>query len=257
MQEEVETSAYDATAGIVENVATYQSLSINLVILKNLFSNSGYGYEESAYDEDEGETGMFSLLGAFEVSNSSKISQKKHKKLKSYNSRSYELGADLTFGQCTTGNKQSMLIGKRPASLHLGSIPTKRMRTASRQRVLSPFSSRATGTVQAHVKTDASSGDNSCQDDQSTLHGGYHIQKGAEVESVGDFEKHLPYDFAETSSMRPKKKKKPKHLVHKNSCRQTLWASLLCENCDYLLHICSSFFSAKVLKFYTVAGFHV
>ncbi|XP_042975984.1 chromatin modification-related protein EAF1 B-like isoform X1 [Carya illinoinensis] len=208
MQEEVETSAYDATAG--------------------------YGYEESAYDEDEGETGMFSLPGAFEGSNSSKFSQKKRKKFESYTSRSYEVGADLPFGQCSTGNQQSMLIGKRPASLHLGSIPTKRMRTATRQRVVSPFSARATGTVQAQVKTDASSGDtNSCQDDQSTLHGGYQIQKSAEVESVGDFEKHLPYDFAETSSMRPKKKKKAKHLASTYDLGWQLDSATLNEQRDH------------------------
>uniref|UniRef100_A0A2N9I759 Myb-like domain-containing protein n=1 Tax=Fagus sylvatica TaxID=28930 RepID=A0A2N9I759_FAGSY len=189
MQEEVDTSTYDAVAE--------------------------YGYEETAYDEDEGETSTFSLPGAFEGSNSAKFAQKKRKILmKSYTSRSYEVGAaDMTYGHCTTGTQQSMLIGKRPASLNVGSIPTKRMRTATRQRVLSPFSGGATGTVQAQVKTDASSGDtNSFQDDQSTLHGGSQIQKSVEVESVGDYEKQLPYDCAETS-IKPKKKKKAKHLA--------------------------------------------
>jgi hypothetical protein len=172
------------------------------------------------YDEDEGETSTFSLPGAFEGSKSSKFAQKKRKSLmKSYTSRSYEVGADMLY--CTTGNQQSMMIGKRPASLNVGSIPTKRMRTATRQRVLSPFSTGATGNIQAQVKTDASSGDtNSCQDDQSTLHGGSQIQKSVEVESVGDFEKQLPYDCAETS-IKLKKKKKAKHLVHKNSYQQT------------------------------------
>ncbi|KAM4070610.1 hypothetical protein ACB094_12G178000 [Castanea mollissima] len=187
MQEEVETSTYDAVAE--------------------------YGYEENVYDEDEGETSMLCLPGAFEGSKSTKFSQKKRKHLtKSYTARSFELGADLHYGQCTTGTQQSMLMGKRPASLNVGSIPTKRMRTATRQRVLSPFGAGATGTIQAQVKTDASSGDtNSCQDDQSTLHGGSQIQKSVEVESAGDFEKQLPYDSAETS-IKPKKKKKAKHL---------------------------------------------
>lgn len=139
--------------------------------------------------------------------------------MKSYTSRSYEVGVDVPYGHCTTGTQQSMLIGKRPASLNVGSIPTKRMRTATRQRVLSPFGAGAAGPMQAQMKTDASSGDtNSCQDDQSTLHGGSQIQRSVEVESVGDFEKQLPYDCGETSSMKSKKKRKAKHLVHKNCC---------------------------------------
>lgn len=156
------------------------------------------------------------MPGAFEGSKSSKSNQKKRRNLKIYASRSYEAGADLPFAQCTSATQQSMFMGKRPASLNVGSIPTKRMRTASRQRVVGPFGGGATGSnVQAQMKTDASSGDtNSFQDDQSTLHGGSQFQKSVEVESAGDFEKQLPYDYAETS-MKPKKKKKAKHLVHK------------------------------------------
>ncbi len=183
------------------------------------------------YDEDEGETSTFSLPGAFEGNKSSKFAQKKRISLmRSYTSRSYEVGADMPYGHCTSGTQQSMLMGKRPASLNVGSIPTKRMRTATRQSVLSPFSTGATGNMQAQVKTDASSGDtNSCQDDQSTLHIGSQIQKSVEVESVGDFEKQLPYDCAETS-IKLKKKKKAKHLVHKNSYQQTPGAFLSLEN---------------------------
>ncbi|GAV70699.1 HSA domain-containing protein/Myb_DNA-bind_6 domain-containing protein [Cephalotus follicularis] len=188
IHEEVETSVYDAAGE--------------------------FGCHENTYDEDEGETSLYYLPGAFEGTKSSKSSQKKRKNLmKSYTPRSYELGADLPYGQCTNGSQQSVLIGKRPAnSLNVGSIPTKRVRTAYRQRVVSPFNAGAAGGVQAPVKTDASSGDtNSFQDDQSTLHGGSQIQKSVEVESVGDFEKQSQYDFAETSA-KPKKKKKPKHL---------------------------------------------
>nr|XP_008372482.2 chromatin modification-related protein EAF1 B-like isoform X1 [Malus domestica]XP_017187926.2 chromatin modification-related protein EAF1 B-like isoform X1 [Malus domestica]XP_028958333.1 chromatin modification-related protein EAF1 B-like isoform X1 [Malus domestica]XP_028958334.1 chromatin modification-related protein EAF1 B-like isoform X1 [Malus domestica] len=185
MQEEVETSMYDAGAE--------------------------FGFQEAAYDEDEGETSTYYLPGAFEGSKSLKSNLKKQKNLKLYASRSYE-GADLPYGNCTTATHQSMLMGKRPASLNVGSIPTKRMRTASRQRVVSPFGAGANGNVLGPIKTDASSGDtNSFQDDQSTLHGGSQFQKSVEVESVGDFEKQLPYDYAETS-MKPKKKKKAKHL---------------------------------------------
>ncbi|XP_016650804.1 PREDICTED: chromatin modification-related protein EAF1 B-like isoform X1 [Prunus mume] len=187
MQEEVDTSMYDAGAE--------------------------FSFQEAAYDEDEGETSTYYLPGAFEGSKSSKSNQKKRQKLKIYASRSYEAGADLAFAQCTSATQQPVSMGKRPASLNVGSIPTKRMRTASRQRVVGPFGGGATGSnVQAQMKTDASSGDtNSFQDDQSTLHGGSQFQKSVEVESAGDFEKQLPYDYAETS-MKPKKKKKAKHL---------------------------------------------
>ncbi|XP_050388260.1 chromatin modification-related protein EAF1 B-like isoform X2 [Argentina anserina] len=183
MQEEVETSMNDAGAE---------------------FS------QDALYDEDEGETSTYYLPGAFDGSKSSTYNQKKRKGFKS--SRTYEAGADFPYGPCSTTNQQSMLMGKRPASLNVGSIPTKRMRTASRQRVVSPFGAGATGNVQTQIKTDASSGDtNSFQDDQSTLHGGSQFQKSMEVESVGEFERHLSYDHAETS-MKPKKKKKQKHL---------------------------------------------
>lgn len=156
------------------------------------------------------------MPGAFDGNKLSKSTQKKRKHLVSY-PRSYEPGADLPHGQCTSATQQSMLMGKRPASLNVGLIPTKRMRTANRQRVLSPFSALPTANVQVQVKTDASSGDTgSLQDDQNSLLGGSQFQKSMEVESVGDFDKQLSYDCAETS-IKPKKKKKAKHLVHINS----------------------------------------
>ncbi|XP_022758657.1 chromatin modification-related protein EAF1 B-like isoform X2 [Durio zibethinus] len=184
VQEEIETSVYDAGAE--------------------------FGYDDFVYDEDEGETSTYYLPGAFEDSKPSKLNQKRKNPMKLYPAIPYEMGADLPYGNCS---QQSMLIGKRPASsLNVGPIPTKRVRTGSRQRVLSPFSSAAAaGGLQAPTKTDASSGDtNSFQDDQSTLHGGFQIQKSMEVESVGDFERQLPYDCAETPT-KPKKKKKPKN----------------------------------------------
>ncbi|KAI4356403.1 hypothetical protein L6164_000428 [Bauhinia variegata] len=159
-------------------------------------NDTAAGSEENAYDEDEGETSAYYLPGVYEGTKSSISALKKHKNtIKSY-TRSSEVG----------------LFGKRPSSLNVGPIPTKRMRTASRQRVVSPFPVGATGMMQAQTKTDASSGDtNSFQDDQSTLHGGSQFQKSVEVESIGDFEKQLPYDYAETS-VKPKKKKKAKNL---------------------------------------------
>ncbi|XP_027353574.1 chromatin modification-related protein EAF1 B-like isoform X2 [Abrus precatorius] len=186
IQEEVETSMYDTA--------------------------TEFGYEDIAYDEDEGETSPYYLPGVYEGSRSSKSLQKKHKnRIKSYTHKSSEIGTDLPYGHYSTVAQQSMPFGKRSGTLNVGSIPTKRMRTASRQRVVSPFAVVA-GTVQAQAKTDASSGDtNSFQDDQSTLHVGLQIQKSMEVESVGDFEKQLPYDCGETSVKT--KKKKPKNLV--------------------------------------------
>ncbi|CAL0304525.1 unnamed protein product [Lupinus luteus] len=183
IQEEVETSMYDTAAE--------------------------FGSEETAYDEDEGETHTYYLPGVHEGSRSSKSVQKKHKnRMKSYTHKSSEVGTDLAYVHYTTGTQPSAIFGKRPGSLNVGAIPTKRMRTASRQRVVSPFTV-ATGTVQAQAKADASSGDtNSFQDDQSTLHLGLQVHKSVEVESVGDFEKHLPYDCGETSVKT--KKKKPK-----------------------------------------------
>ncbi|XP_004514270.1 chromatin modification-related protein EAF1 B-like isoform X2 [Cicer arietinum] len=186
IQEEVETSIYDTAA---------------------VFAG-----EEVAYDEDEGETSTYYLPGTYEGRRSSKSVQKKHKnRIRSYTHRSSEIGTDLPYVHYSTGAHPSTLFGKRPANLNVGTIPTKRMRTASRQRVVSPFAV-VTGTVQAQAKTDAaSSGDtNSFQDDQSTLHVGSQFQKSMEVESVGEFEKQLPYDCGETSVKT--KKKKPKTL---------------------------------------------
>ncbi|GKU86056.1 hypothetical protein SLEP1_g637 [Rubroshorea leprosula] len=187
VQDEVETSAYDAGAE--------------------------FRYHVSAYDEDEGETSTYYIRGSFEASKSSKANQKNRKHLNKSYTRPYEMGAELTYGNCAIRSQQSMLLGKRPAnSLNAGSIPTKRVRTGSRHnRVISPFNGAAPpGILQTPAKTDASSGDtNSFQDDQSTFHGGSQIQKSMEVESIGDYERHLPYDSAETP--RKPKKKKLKH----------------------------------------------
>ncbi|XP_044504174.1 chromatin modification-related protein EAF1 B-like isoform X2 [Mangifera indica] len=173
IQEEVDTSMYDAVAEL--------------------------GYHDIGYDEDEGETSAYYLSGAFGGTNSSKFSQKKRK--------------NMPYGHGTVGSEQSILIGNRSVgNLNAGSIPTKRMRTASRQRGIGSFSAGAAGSLQMPSKTDASSGDTSSyQDDQSTLHGGAQIQKSVEVESTGDFDRQLPYDCAETST-KPKKPKKAKYL---------------------------------------------
>lgn len=121
--------------------------------------------------------------------------------MKYHSSQSY----DLPYGSYTGGSNP--LMGKRPASnLNVGSAPMKRMRTASRQRIVSPFGCDTVGNLPVPSKTDASSGDTSSfQDEQSSLNGGSAFQKGIEVDSSGNFEKQLPYDMAETSG-KPKKK---------------------------------------------------
>ncbi|XP_042513267.1 chromatin modification-related protein EAF1 B-like isoform X2 [Macadamia integrifolia] len=197
-QEEVETSMYDAL--------------------------SEFGSRENAYEEDEGGTGTYYSPGNFQGRKPSKFVQKKQKTLlKSYPPRSYEVRAD-PYGHCMENKlatQPSSLMGKRPNSLAVGSIPTKRMRTASRQRVLCPFSAAATGSVQITNKTDVSSGDTSSfQDDQSTLHGGSQFRKEMEVESTGEFGKQLPSDYTDILT-KPKKKKKAKHLFYKNSLHST------------------------------------
>lgn len=169
------------------------------------FSSVDTGY--NGYDEDEEETSTYYLPGALECSKSFNLTHKKRKKAMKYHSaRSYDLGADLSYGGYNT------LMGKRPASnINVGSVPMKRMRTASRQKIVSPFGCGTVGSLPVPSKTDASSGDTSSfQDDQSSLNGGSAVQKGTEVESSANFEKQLPYDMAETSG-KPKKKKV--HLV--------------------------------------------
>ncbi|KAE8708113.1 Helicase/SANT-associated, putative isoform 2 [Hibiscus syriacus] len=185
VQEGIEMSAYDAGAE--------------------------FGYDDFVYDED-GETSTYYLPGTFEGRRSSKLNQNKLKNLmKSYPARHYKMAADLPYGNCA---QSSMVMGKRPGNnLNGGPIPTKRVRTGSRERVLSPFSSAAAaGDLQVPTQNDASSGDtNSFQGDQSTVHGGLRTQNRVEVESIGDFERQLPYDCAGTPR-KPKKKKKAKNL---------------------------------------------
>ncbi|KAK1397988.1 Helicase/SANT-associated [Heracleum sosnowskyi] len=189
MQEEVETSGYDA------------------------FPENGYG--ENALEEDEGETNTYYLPGAFVSSMPSKLAQKKKKHLiKGFAARSYEMGSDSQIMQSNekAGNHQSVLIEKRASDSLNASIPTKRVRTASRQRVLSPFNAGAHGCLQAPIKTDASSGDtNSFQDDQNILQGGSHVLNNMEVESVHNFDRQPQFDSSEASH-KPKKKKKAKNL---------------------------------------------
>lgn len=109
------------------------------------------------------------------------------------------------------------MMGKRGSStFNVSSIPTKRMRTASRQRVVSPFGVGNTGGLPVTSKTDVSSGDTSSfQDDHMSLHCESLARKNAEIESTADFEKKLLFDGNDLS-IRSKKKKKQKHMGYRN-----------------------------------------
>ncbi|CAN8268564.1 unnamed protein product [Cochlearia groenlandica] len=205
MQEEVDTSVYDAAAGGMHNVWLFE-LHVLVTYLLIFISIVDIEYD----DEDEGETSTYYLPGAFESSKSFNLSRRRRKNLmKSQSARSYDLGADLPYINYTGGSNSSNMMAKRPSNINASSVPTKRVRTAPRQR-MSPFGC-ATGILPVPLKTEASSGDTSSfQDEQSSLNGGSAIQIGIEVESSRNFEKQIPYDMADTSG-KPKKKKK-RHL---------------------------------------------
>ncbi|KAL9228318.1 hypothetical protein vseg_003911 [Gypsophila vaccaria] len=185
IHEEVDTSGHDAVAGC--------------------------GYEDNDYEEDEGEN-LYYMPGA---SAPGKPSKKKWKNKKSNAARSYEFGGEFGYGHSAenrNGTSQSNIMGKRPAnSLQVDPIPTKRMRTASRQRVVGPLGAGSAGFPPVLSRADASSGDtNSFPDDQSALYGGSVFPRGSEVDSAMNFEKQSKFDSAEVSD-KPKKKKKIKH----------------------------------------------
>lgn len=174
-----------------------------------------FDFQDNAYYEDEIETSTYDMSVAVGNGMTSRFGQRKRKDMKQFGPRSYAVGSNM-FPAHGNENKrvsvQPSLLAKRPGSSLNVSIPTKRVRTASR-RVISPFNAGTSGYIQFPNKTDASSGDtDSFQDDQSTLRGGSFVPNTFDTESVGDFENQLPFDSAEVS-MKPKKKKKPKHLV--------------------------------------------
>lgn len=130
--------------------------------------------------------------------------------MKLFGARSYESGSDSPLVQCTdneAGNLLSVVDGKRCAETLNVSAPTKRVRTASRQRVPSHVNSETSGCVQAPIKTDASSVDTtSFQDDQTTLKGGLQTANVLEVESLRDFDKQTLYDSISHKSRKKEKK---------------------------------------------------
>ncbi|CAA0815199.1 Chromatin modification-related protein EAF1 A [Striga hermonthica] len=174
---------------------------------------------DAAEDENE-RTDTYDMSMAFDDSKNSGFGPKKQKDvIHAYGSRPYEVSSDVSHMQGAENKAvhQSALLGKRPVGNLNASIPTKRVRTASR-RVVSPFSAGTSGFPPAN-KTDASSSDtNSYQDDQNILQGGSHTPYNVEVESAVKFEKKLAIGSAE--GLMKHKKKKAKHL---NAAYEARW----------------------------------
>ncbi|CAM0881456.1 unnamed protein product [Alopecurus aequalis] len=213
------------------------------------FANTGHkdDYEPSTCDSvpdvhrengygDEGEAYTYLLPGTYDGGLASKSGHKKKQQMhqRMNVTRPYDNGVDPPYDPCLEnkiGNQPFLSNGKRPPDFL--SIPTKRIRTAARQRVASPFSAGVAGTPQFTSKTDASSGDtNSCQDDQSSLHGVFFPRKNADIESTVDFDRQLMYDGIEVS--KSKKKKKSKHPGYKAPQSATESYTLIAGKKDYL-----------------------
>ncbi|GER50641.1 helicase/SANT-associated [Striga asiatica] len=198
MIEEVETSTCDAAEvfPLTESIDSYD------------------------YADENERTDTYDMSMAFDDSKNYGFGQKKQKDMiHAYGSRPYEVSSDVSHMQGAENKvvHQSSLLGKRPVGNLNASIPTKRVRTASR-RVVSPFSAGTSGFPPAN-KTDASSSDtNSYQDDQNILQGGSHTPYNVEVESAEKFEKKLAIGSAEV--MMKHKKKKAKHL---NAAYEARW----------------------------------
>lgn len=221
---------------------TYRESVESLFVYNKRFVNTGHKddydpstcdsvsdiHRENAYEDDEGEGYTYST---------SKLGHKKKQQMhqRMNGTRPYDIGVDLPYDPCLeskSGNKPFLSNGKRPPDFL--SIPTKRIRTAARQRVASPFPAGVAGASQFTSKTDASSGDtNSCQDDQSSLHGGFFPRKNADIESTVDFDRQLIYDGSEVST-KSKKKKKPKHPGYRTPQSGAESCTLIAGKKDYL-----------------------
>ncbi|ONM40660.1 Chromatin modification-related protein EAF1 B [Zea mays] len=219
----VAPGAMQAYRESMDRLLIYNNKKIGDTVLKDDYEPSTYASVtdvpmENAYGDDESEAHTYLLPGAYNGGLASKNSHKKkhHLPQRMNGARSYEIGVDSPYEplylESKSGNQQLLSNGKQTDFL---SIPIKRIRTAARQRVVSPFPAGASGTPQFTNKTDASSGDtNSCQDDQSSLHGGSFSRKNADIESTVDFDRQLLYDGSEVST-KSKKKKKTKHPGYK------------------------------------------
>ncbi|XP_078445193.1 chromatin modification-related protein EAF1 A-like isoform X2 [Wolffia australiana] len=184
-------------------------------------SHADYGSHENLFDDDEAETSAHYLSGPFERSKLSKFSLKKKKFFqdKNHNARSFGGRSDLFSGshiENKSSAQPSLLLGKRVSGAFSGSsIPTKRIRTASRQRVISPFGS-GNSSLPVNCKNEVSSGDTSSfQDDQASLHDESTTRRNADFESTADFERRLVFNGSEMP-IRSKKKKKQRHMGYRN-----------------------------------------
>ncbi|XP_062232326.1 chromatin modification-related protein EAF1 B-like [Phragmites australis] len=189
--------------------------------------------------EDEGETCAYVSPEAYDGGFLSKMSHKEkhlmHQRIIS--ARPYEIGTDVPYEPCLeskSGNRPLLSNGKRSSSFLM--IPTKRIRTAARQRVVSPFHAGAGVSPQVTSKTDVSSGDtNSYQDDQSSLHGGSLPWRNMDFESTVDFDRQLPYDGVEVCSKANKKKKlkKPGYKTAQNAANSCSPAAVMFQGRMY------------------------
>lgn len=193
------------------------------LFLNSCFSCSSHSFVfyidvpmETAYGDDEGDMRLYLSSGQYDGGLASKLRHKKKQQQRMNGTWQYETVGDMLYEpvlESKSGNPQFLSNGKRTTDFL--SIPTKRIRTAVRQRVVSPFSSGVAGAAQFMSKTDASSGDTSSyQDDQSSLHGGSFPRKNADIESTADFDRQLMYGANEVST-KSKKKKKTKHQGYK------------------------------------------
>ena len=152
--------------------------------------------------------------------------------------RPYEIGTNVPYEPCLeskSANQPLLSNGKRPTSFL--TIPPKRIRTAARQRVVSSFHAGASGPPQVTSKTDASSGDtNSCQDDQSSLHGGSFPWRNTDFESTVESNRQLPYDASEvcTKANKKKKLKNPGYKIAQNTVNSSMPTSVKVNSLSFL-----------------------
>lgn len=222
-------------------------MSLLLLMLYILFSDLP---QENAY-EDEGETCTY-LPEAYDGGLLSQMGHRKHLGQQRINgARSYGISTHVPFEPYL---ESKLSNGKRPSSFL--AVPTKRIRTAARQRIVSPYPAGIGGTTQVTSKTDVSSGDTSSyQDDQSSLHGGSLPWKNTDFESTVDFDRQLPYDGREvvTKANKKKKLKNPGYKTSQNAANSCALASAKVNSLSMLsiivvFNVCPSKFILLLLQ---------
>ncbi|XP_020081274.1 chromatin modification-related protein EAF1 B-like, partial [Ananas comosus] len=134
----------------------------------------GDEHKQNAHEEDEGETRTYLLSRRYDGGFALNSAHKKRKPMqqKTHAEKVFEVGVDVSCESCrekNLGNQPMQSKGKRPSSsLNVSPIPTKRMRTAARQWIASPFDVSSRNT-------------NSYGDNQSLLLGGSLPRKNIEV----------------------------------------------------------------------------